>query len=404
MQTIKYKFILALSILGVIMSCGTEDDGVAPSLNLPVLTASDLSISEDDFLQVIELPITLTGDNTTNVLVDFAAVGLTAGATDYEVVTPSPLLFRSGETSKAITIKVIGDEVNELKESFQIKFYNPKNATILKDLITIEIKDDDDNTQGLIIPTTGYTTPRVYAGYSLTWEDEFAGDSLNAAWWSYDLGDGCPANCGWGNKELQFYRKENTVVNNGNLIITAKKQNFGGRQYTSSRLVTKGKKFFKFGRVDIRAALPKGQGVWPALWMLGTNIDAVSWPSCGEIDIMELRGDIPNKIDGTVHFGNNNDTHQYRGQPKYLSGNKNFQDEFHVFTLLWEADKIEFLVDDELFYTVTPTTTGMFPYPFNKNFFFIFNVAVGGEYPGNPDATTAMPQSMIVDYVRVFSK
>ncbi|HNE29984.1 MAG TPA: glycoside hydrolase family 16 protein, partial [Saprospiraceae bacterium] len=167
-------------------------------------------------------------------------------------------------------------------------------------------------------------------------------------------------------------------------------------------IVTKGKKQFKFGRVDIRAALPEGKGLWPALWMLGSNIDAVGWPACGEIDIMELAGDIPNRVVGTVHYGANTSQHQYNPMSKYLSGNANFQDEFHVFSIIWEADKIQFLVDDELYHTITPASLNGASYPFNKNFFFIFNVAVGGNFPGNPDSSTPFPQRMIVDYIRVF--
>jgi beta-glucanase (GH16 family) len=225
---------------------------------------------------------------------------------------------------------------------------------------------------------------------------------LNTNCWTYELGDGCPNLCGWGNNELEYYRKENTSIVGGNLVITAKKQDFGGREYTSSRLVTKGKKQFKFGRIDVRAALPEGQGLWPAVWMLGSNIDAVAWPACGEIDIMELTGDLPNRVLGTVHYGANLNEHQYKTGTKYLTGTDNFQDEFHVFSLIWKADLIEFYVDDELYHTITPASLNGAPYPFNKNFFFIMNVAVGGNLPGNPDASTAFPQYMIVDYIRVF--
>ena len=167
-------------------------------------------------------------------------------------------------------------------------------------------------------------------------------------------------------------------------------------------MVSMGKKFCKFGRIDIRPALPEGQGLWPALWMLGTNIDAVSWPACGEIDIMELTGNLPNRVVGTVHYGANTSEHQYNSMSKYLSGDDNFQDEFHVFSLNWVEDKIEFLVDDVIFHTITPDDLDGAAYPFNKNFFFIFNIAVGGNFPGNPDNSTPFPQHMIVDYVRVF--
>jgi len=150
--------------------------------------------------------------------------------------------------------------------------------------------------------------------------------------------------------------------------------------------------------------LPSGQGIWPALWMLGSNIDAVGWPACGEIDIMELTGDLPNRILGTIHYGANPNEAQSNSGTKYLDGQANFQDEFHVFSINWENNMIQFLLDGEVYHTITPATLNGVPYPFNKNQFFIFNVAVGGNWPGSPDASTAFPQHMIVDYVRVFQK
>jgi beta-glucanase (GH16 family) len=301
-----------------------------------------------------------------------------------------------------IEIKIVGDELREAKETFQIKLFNPINVKLVQDLATLTIEDDDLNTAGLVIPTTGFTSPESYPGYNLVWSDEFEGAVLDPSSWTQEIGDGCPGNCGWGNNELQYYRDDNTSIVNGHLVITAKDQRFGSSNYTSSRLVTKGKKQFKFGRIDIRAALPGGQGLWPALWMLGSNIDAVPWPACGEIDIMELAGHLPNRVLGTVHFGANQSQHQYIGNAKYLDGNKNFQDEFHVFSINWENNLIEFLFDNEVFYSVTPASLNGAPYPFNKNFFFVFNVAVGGTFPGNPDSSTPFPQHMIVDYIRVF--
>lgn len=383
--------------------CIKEDDGTPPEQNLPVITAADLTVTESDLDDTISLDVTLSGDNPTNAVVTFTAVAGSAEASlDYELLTTGRLVFAPGETVKRIDIRIVGDEAIETKETFQIRFYNPVNAKLSSDAVTVTINDDDDNTAGLTIPSGGYSTPDNYAGYNLVWADEFDGATLNPANWSFETGDGCPNNCGWGNNELQYYREDNTTLVSGYLVITAKRQQFGNRDFTSSRIVTKGKKQFKFGRVDIRAALPEGKGLWPALWMLGSNIDAVGWPACGEIDIMELAGDIPNRVVGTVHYGANTSQHQYNPMSKYLSGNANFQDEFHVFSIIWEADKIQFLVDDELYHTITPASLNGASYPFNKNFFFIFNVAVGGNFPGNPDSSTPFPQRMIVDYIRVF--
>ena len=385
--------------------CIKEDDGTAPALNLPVITVADLTIQEGDVDAKIQLEVTLTGENKANAVVKFAAISGTAESSlDFAVITTGQIVFAPGETKKVIDINIVGDEVKESSETFQVKLYNPLNVKLERDAATVTVEDDDDNTSGLNIPAGGYSTPDNYAGYNLMWADEFDAAALNTANWTYETGDGCPGNCGWGNNELQHYREDNASIVNGHLVLTAKKQKYGTSDYTSSRLITKGKKQFKFGRIDIRAALPKGQGIWPALWMLGSNIDAVSWPACGEIDIMELTGNLPNRVLGTAHYGANVSQHQYSSMSKYLSGTDNFQDEFHVFSINWEVDKIEFLVDDEVFHTVTPATLNGAPYPFNKNFFFVFNVAVGGTLPGNPDNSTPFPQSMIVDYIRVFQK
>jgi hypothetical protein len=393
--------IFSLLAAGALLwGCTKDEDGSPEARDLPVITTSDVNISEDDTDQKIAITLTLSGNHQTNAVVRFSAIPRTAVTPlDYEVLTSGQLVFEPGETQKIIEIKIVGDEVKEPKEIFEIKLFNPINVTLAKDVVTVTVEDDDDNTVGLVIPDGGYTTPTSYPGYNLIWADEFDGASLDLNSWTFETGTG---NNGWGNNELQYYREDNTSIVNGHLVITAKQQQFGGRQYTSSRIITKGKKNFKFGRIDIRAALPEGQGLWPALWMLGSNIDAVSWPACGEIDIMELTGNLPNRVLGTVHYGANVSQHQFISQSKYLTGNDNFQDEFHVFSINWVADKIEFLVDDEVYHTITPANLNGAAYPFNKPFFFIFNVAVGGNLPGSPDGSTAFPQRMIVDYVRVF--
>ncbi len=385
--------------------CIEEDDGTPPILALPVMTISDLTVQEGDVDQLIQLTVTLTGENTTNAIVTFSAVAETAEANiDYELLTTGQLIFAPGETQKIIELNLVGDEVKEPREAFTVQLYNPQNTYVEKAISTITIEDDDNNTAGLVIPSSGYQSPESYEGYNLVWADEFSGDTLNLADWTYEIGDGCPNNCGWGNNELEYYREDNTSLVDGHLVITAKQQNFGDRDYTSSRLITKGKQQFKFGRIDIRAALPKGRGIWPALWMLGSNIDAVGWPACGEIDIMELTGDLPNRILGTIHYGANASQHESNSGTKYLDGQATFQDEFHVFSINWENNLIEFLLDGEVYHTITPASLNGAPYPFNKNQFFIFNVAVGGNWPGSPDASTSFPQHMIVDYVRVFQK
>ncbi len=395
---------LMILVLGY-TGCTDDNDGSPPTLDLPVMSVTDMTIQEGDVDQQIILTVTLTGENKTNAIASFSAVAGTAeDALDYEMISSGGLTFAPGETQKQIIINIVADEVRETRETFGVKIYNPVNAYVEQDLSTITIEDDDNNTAGLVIPSGGYTSPDSYDGYHLAWADEFDGTELNLADWTFETGDGCPNNCGWGNNELQYYRDDNTSIVDGNLVITAKKQQFGDRDYTSSRIVTKGKKQFKFGRIDIRAALPEGQGIWPALWMLGSNIDAVGWPACGEIDIMELTGDTPNRVVGTVHYGASVAEHQFISNSRFATGDESYQDEFHVYSINWENNLIQFMVDGQVYHTITPASLNGATYPFNKNQFFIFNVAVGGNWPGSPDASTAFPQYLIVDYVRVFQK
>lgn len=246
-------------------------------------------------------------------------------------------------------------------------------------------------------PTTGYSTPLSYANYSLVWNDEFNGTGLSSDW-TFDIGTGSG---GWGNNELQYYTNQNYVVNSGYLEITAKNQTFNSSLYTSSRLKTQGIKSWKYGRIDIRAALPYGQGIWPALWMLGDNISTAGWPSCGEIDIMELIGGAganDRTVYGTAHW-NDNGTHAQQGGNTVLPSGK-FSDAFHVFSIVWTPNSITWLMDDVAYNTLNTTPAGLSA--FQNKFFLIFNVAVGGNWPGNPDATSVYPQTMYVDYVRVF--
>ncbi|MDO7743433.1 MAG: glycoside hydrolase family 16 protein, partial [Pedobacter sp.] len=203
-----------------------------------------------------------------------------------------------------------------------------------------------------------------------------------------------------GNRELQYYRKENTSVHNGYLTITAKKESFGGKEYTSSRLTTEAKKEFLYGRIDFRAKLPKGQGIWPAFWALGANIRTTPWPFSGEIDIMEMVGGGPGKDNtahGTVHYEDGG--HKYIGGSTTLTSG-DFFDQFHVFSLVWTETSLKWYVDNVEFYTFD--TTGANKDEFRRSYFLLINLAVGGNWPGAPNESTVLPQKYIVDYVRVF--
>ncbi len=247
----------------------------------------------------------------------------------------------------------------------------------------------------------GYYSPLTYEGFELVWNDEFDGSIIDPANWVFETGTGCPNLCGWGNNELQYYRQENAWIEDEVLIIEAREESYQGSNYTSARMKTQNKRSFRYGRADIRALLPRGQGIWPALWMLGDNISSVGWPKCGEIDIMEMIGGKgrENQVHGTLHWDNNG--HTYTGG-RYTLGSGIFANEYHVFSIIWDETSIKWLVNDVQFHEVNITPAHMTE--FHEKFFFIFNVAVGGNWPGSPDETTVFPQQMKVDYIRVFKK
>jgi len=185
----------------------------------------------------------------------------------------------------------------------------------------------------------------------LVWNDEFEGALLSDDW-VYDIGDGCPNLCGWGNEQLQFYRKQNAELKDGHLVITAKRQLIRNKFYTSARINTQGRQSFTFGRIDIRAKMPEGQGVWPALWMLGESNPEVGWPASGEIDFMEMIGGKEDGRDNTVHghiHWEENGMHKFQGGEKRLSEGI-LADEFRVYSIIWNEDKITWLLDDEVYH------------------------------------------------------
>jgi beta-glucanase (GH16 family) len=233
----------------------------------------------------------------------------------------------------------------------------------------------------------------------LVMQEEFNTDGApNPSMWSYNIGTG--AN-GWGNNELQYYtdKPENITVENGNLKITARKELYLGSSYTSARILTKGKFEQKYGRIEARIKLPLGKGIWPAFWMLGANSDTVLWPQSGEIDIMEYLGNKPTQVFGTVHgpgySGGNAVT------DTFTLKNNRFDNDFHIFGIEWGENYINYYVDDVLYNHITPAdVTG--EWVFNQPFYIILNVAVGGTLPGSPNSETVFPQTMLVDYVRVY--
>jgi beta-glucanase (GH16 family) len=391
------KIIAFALCLTFILSCDKKGN-VTPSGDLPKITIVAGSIKEGNDKNVFAFKLTLDKPTDKAVTVNYATEDKIATAgTDYEAKT-GVLTFAPNTTEGEIPITILGDNAKEPDENFGIVLSNPANATLAVAATSCILANDDDN----IDPNSdaGYKTPTSYAGYDLEWSEEFNAAKLNTDVWNYNTGGN-----GWGNNELQNYtnREDNTYMQNGRLVIEAKKESFGNNNYTSARLTSQGKKSFTFGRIDIRARVPIGQGVWPALWMMGNNIGAVGWPACGEIDILEVVGKNPKTAHGSLHWKNAAGNQVTKTGSRAIA-NGTMGDEFHVFTIIWNTDEIVWYLDDVQFHKVVRATVGATVYPFDKPFYFLINVAVGGTWPGSPDATTLFPLRLYVDYIRVFKK
>jgi beta-glucanase (GH16 family) len=239
--------------------------------------------------------------------------------------------------------------------------------------------------------------------WQLVWQDEFdgpEGQRADSNKWGYDVGGE-----GWGNGQLEFDtdRPENSALDGqGRLRITARREDYGGREYTSARLNTRGKFARAYGRFEARIWLPEGQGIWPAFWLLGDDLANVGWPQCGEIDIMEYRGQLPRQTRGSLHGPG------YSGganHGKEIDVGFDLSEGFHTFIIEWDPGRVIFKIDEEPFFTATPADLPQgTTWVYDHAFFIILNVAVGGYYVGNPDGTTQFPQTMLVDHVRVYER
>lgn len=366
---------LAFSLF-LLASCGEEEPNTN-SLVLPSNLVVDVELSNDVNGRV---NVSVSADNANYYSIIFrdANGDVTDQNNDGEF---SHLFTQSGTYAIISRAHATGADYSEQIDSVTIDFGSGASAGI---------------------PDTGYITPLSYPGYNLVWQDEFDGNSLSSDW-RHEIGNG--AN-GWGNQELQYYQPSNTEVRDGYLVINTRREFVQGYAYTSSRIITQGRKSFQYGRIDIRAAMPQGQGFWPALWMLGDDISTVGWPYCGEIDIMEMVGGNPrpnggdNLVVGTAHWDNNGTKADFGASTRKTNGK--LADEFHVYSIIWDSQSIKWLFDDVQYHEIDITPPALSE--FHQKHFFIFNVAVGGLWPGSPDGTTQFPQLMGVDYVRVFQK
>lgn len=244
-------------------------------------------------------------------------------------------------------------------------------------------------------------------GLDLVWSDEFDASQLDPEVWFFERGDGSQYGIpGWGNNELQYYLEDSARLENGLLVITAREEDVGGKRFTSARINTRDRFAFRYGRVEARMRLPGGQGLWPAFWLLPQDDVYGGWAASGEIDIMEavnLGGAGGNNVHGTIHFGGAWPDNQFTGSSYLVSTDATA--EFHTYALEWDPNELRWYVDDVLFamQNAWSTTGGPYPAPFDQPFYLLLNVAVGGNFPGAPDSTTAFPATLEVDWVRVYS-
>lgn len=245
---------------------------------------------------------------------------------------------------------------------------------------------------------TAPAAPPAAPAWTLAWSDEFDGAALDHSKWVEEV-----SGSGFGNHELQYTtaRPENLRVSGGNLVIEARQESYGGMAYTSARIKSAGLKEQAYGRYEARIKIPKGQGIWPAFWLLGADVASTGWPRCGEIDIMENIGREPALVHGTVHGPGYSGANGFGKASALASGI--YADDFHVYAVEWERNEIRWYRDGVQYHTARPELVGG-AWVFDHPFFVILNLAVGGDWPGSPDASTVMPQQMLVDYVRVYQR
>ena len=373
MKSMFFSVLSFIALVALLFSCKKDED-LLPFKPSSIYYNNVVTVAEDDPSLTATIKVNLSKKSDSTVVVTYSTEDSTAqDGIDYTGTANASLTFNPGETTKSINIKIKANASEKRDLVFFVNMEGATNSVFEPGKVRVKIVNTDFE--------------------NLVWSDEFTDAILNTADWNYELGN----NNGWGNNEKEVYSNSlnNVFLEGGYLNIKAIKE--ADNSYTSGRLTTKGKREFTFGRVEILAKLPEGKGIWPALWMLGANISTVSWPKCGEIDIMELLGHEPNKTYGTLHWDESG--HKMQGS-NYTLPTGSFSSDFHLFTFTWTPSRMVWHVDNYKYYEVYKTSLPNFPFDLPE--FFIFNVAVGGNWPGNPDESTVFPQSMVVDYIRVY--
>jgi len=400
---LSFCFSRLLAVVSFLSACGKSGSagGGRPATgDTPAIAINSVTqVRDTASASTFAFAITLSRQTTDTVTVDYATADSSAFAgTDYKAASGT-LTFMPGSSAATVKVTVTPGNLRAANSAFRVVLSNPVNGTLNTSVGLGVIQNQGSN---LGSDPTGYQTPASYIGYKALWSDEFNGSAVNTSNWQYDLG-----NSGWGNNELECYTDSNTTVSGGFLTINIRKQDvlYNGvtSHYTSTRMNTGGGKFsFQYGRVDIRARLPVQPGMWPALWFLGNNIGTVGWPTCGETDLMELVGSNPHQVLGSIHWMQGNGQEGTLNNSYTLPGGADYSQQFHVFSLVWTPTRITMYVDDLPYMSESNTSISSGTWPFNQPQFLIINCAVGGNWPGPPTAQTTFPETMVVDYVRVF--
>lgn len=379
---------LIVFLFPVSCNLGRVEEG---SPTVKILPRNDTEGSNKN--KILNVKFSLSPPSKLPVTVTFSTVDSTAKAgKDFIPITDGKIVFNPGETIKSADVELISDTITEYTEQFKLQITKVENALGTGQSLTITISDDDF--PKITLASDGYISSRSIPGLNLIFDDEFNDTSLNIYSWNYNLGA-----TQW-RQQLQSYTfsDQNIFLSQGKLNLTAR---INGHDYSSAGINTLNLFRIKYGLIQVRAKMPEGTGLWPSIWLLGTTFDGSNWPLCGEIDIATLRGQAPGQILGSVIYFLASSQSRERNYTL-----PNFQDtfskQFHVFSILWQEDQIDWYVDNHKYMGLNQAEIGN-GWPFNQSFWFNISLAVGGSLVGPPDMTTRFPQTMQIDYVRYYT-
>jgi beta-glucanase (GH16 family) len=375
-------------IFFMIFSCSNEEEQGMPTVRL--LPRNDKEGSNPD--KILDVRVRLNHPTDLPVTITYSTKDSTARSfRDFIPIADTTMVFNPGETEKIINIELISDKVTEFTEGFGLRISNVENALGAFQYLPITIYDDDFN--NVYSGEDGFVSQDTIEGMDLVFADEFNAAELNRYIWVYNDPDGT-----WANQIQQYtFSPDNLKVEEGKLKITAIKD---GDNYTSAGINTISRLPIQYGLLQVRAKMPEGAGLWPSIWLLGKSYNGRNWPLCGEIDLAMMYGQRPGQTTGSVDYYLSGDVRRegHYDLPDYKD---KFADEYHVFSILWQPDQIEWFVDNHPYTKFNKSTIGDV-WPFNNPFWIVISLAVGGNLVGNPDFSTQFPQTLEVDYIRLY--